>query len=159
MKKDCPACQTTTVNATIPQFAAGQLNSLATSAIRSHPGYKYLIAQDGPYLDGIQSALSAAGISGEKILGFAGDQDGFTTLKAGTSLAWTGFGVPMYSYQLMDAAFRNSEGMAISPADETEPTQLVTRANANSIKLYPSLGGYAYPTNALQQFETVWHIK
>ena len=88
------------------------------------------------------------GISGEKILGEAGDAAGFTALKAGTELAWTGYSVPFDSWEMMDAAFRNSEGMTVPRLDATQPTQIVTKANAGSIKLYPerSAAGTTRPT-------------
>jgi ABC-type sugar transport system substrate-binding protein len=159
VSKDCPKCSVVMANVTIPQLAAGQLNSVVVSAVKSHPGYNYLVTDDGPFFDGIQSALSAAGISGEKILGEAGDQTGFTALKAGTELAWTGYSVPFPAWEMMDAVFRNAEGVKVPAADATQPTQLATHATAGSIKLYPSLGGWNYPTNGLQQFEAIWHIK
>jgi hypothetical protein len=156
--KYCPNCKIAMANVTIPQLAAGQLTSVVVSAVKSNPGYNYLVTDDGPFFDGIQSALSAAGITGEKILGEAGDQAGFTALKAGTELAWTGYSVPFDSWEMMDAAFRDAEGMKVPKADQTQPTMLATHATAGSIKLFPSLGGWNYPTNGLQQLEAVWHL-
>jgi len=157
--KDCPKCSIVMANVTIPQLAAGQLSSVVVSAVKSNPGYNYLVTDDGPFFDGIQSALSAAGISGEKILGEAGDQTGFTALKAGTELAWTGYSVPFPAWEMMDAAFRDAEHMKVPAADATQPTELVTHANAGSLKLFPSLGGWNYPTDGLKQLEAVWHLK
>lgn len=159
LSKDCPGCSVAMANVTIPQLAAGQLNSVVVSAVKSNPGYNYLITDDGPFFDGIQSALSAAGITGEKILGEAGDQTGFTALKAGTELAWTGYSVPFPAWEMMDAAFRDAEHMKVPRADTTQPTQLATKATAGSIKLFPKLGGWNYPLNGLQQLEAVWHLK
>jgi hypothetical protein len=159
IKKDCPKCSIVTADVTIPQLTSGQLNGVVVSAVKSHPGYNYLVTDDGPFFDGIQSALSAAGISGEKILGEAGDQTGFSALKAGSELAWTGYSVPFPAWEMMDAAFRDAEHVKVPAADATQPTELATHANADSIKLFPSLGGWNYPTNGLQQFEAVWHLK
>ena len=159
VSKLCPKCKIAMANVTIPQLAAGQLNSVVVSAVKSNPGYNYLVTDDGPFFDGIQSALSAAGISGEKILGEAGDQAGFSALKAGTELAWTGYSVPFDSWEMMDAAFRNAEHVKATSSDATQPTQLATHATAGKIKLYPALGGWNYPTNGLQQFEAIWHLK
>ena len=159
VKSECPKCKIAMATVTIPQLYAGQLNSVVVSAVKSNPGYNYLVTDDGPFFDAIQSALSAAGITGEKILGEAGDQAGFTALKAGTELAWTGYSVPFDSWEMMDAAFRNAEHMPATKADATQPTQLVTHATAGSIKLYPNLGGWNYPTNGFTQFEKVWKLK
>ena len=67
--------------------------------------------------------------------------------------------MPFDSWEMMDAAFRDSEGMKVPQADAQQPTQIVTHANASAIKLYPSLGGWNYPTNGLTQFEVLWQLK
>jgi len=158
VKADCPKCSIAVVDVTLAQFEAGQLISAVISAVKSHPGYDYLVTDDGPFFDGIRSALSAAGISGEQIMGEVGDAEGFQAVKAGTELAWAGYSVPFDGFQMMDAAFRNAEGLPVPTADATQPVELVTHANAGSLQL-SSLDGWNYPTNALQQFERVWKIK
>jgi hypothetical protein len=157
--KLCPKCSIVMANVSGTQLAAGQLASVVVSALKSNPGYNYAVTDDGPFFDPLPSALSAAGISGVKILGEAGDQAGFTALKAGTELAWTGYSVPFDSWEMMDAAFRDSEHVKIPYADQIQPTQLVTHATAGKIKLFPALGGWNYPTNGLKQFEAIWHLK
>lgn len=158
LKVVCPKCKIAVADVSIPQLAAGQLGSVVASAVKTHPGYTYLVTDDGPFFDGITSTLSAQGISGEKILGEAGDETGFSDLKSGTNLMWTGYSVPGTAWEEFDAMVRNSEGLKVPKIDATQPTQVATKANANSIVLNPSLGGWSYPTNGLQQFYKIWKL-
>jgi ribose transport system substrate-binding protein len=159
VKADCPACKIDAADVSITDFGAGNLPKIVVAAVQAHPSAQYIVFDDGPFADGITSALSAAGISGKKILGEAGDAAGYQAVKAGTNLAWTGYSVPFDAWQEMDAAFRDSEGMKIPAADKTQPTQIVTKANVGAIKLIPSIGGWNYPANGFQQFLAIWKLK
>lgn len=158
VKADCPKCRIAMADVSIPQLTAGQLGSLVVSAVKSHPGYNYLVFDDGPFADGITSALSTAGITNEQVLGQAGDVAGFSAVKSGTELAWAGYSVPFPAWEMMDAAFSTAEGVPVPKTDATQPTQLVTHTNAGSLTLYPNAGGWNYPTNGLSQFEKLWHL-
>jgi hypothetical protein len=158
VRADCPKCKISVANVSIPQLQAGQLNSVVVGAVRSHPGYNYLVSDDGPFFEAIVSALSAQGIHGEKILGEAGDAAGITGIKNGTELAWTGYSVVFAAWEMMDAAFHNAEGKPVPAADATQPTQMITKSNAGGISLNPNIGGWNYPTNGLQQLERLWHL-
>jgi ribose transport system substrate-binding protein len=153
VKSLCPGCTTKTINVTIPQLGAGQLPSIVVSALRQDPSANYLVIDDGPFGDGITSALAAAGLSKVKIIGQAADPLGLAALRAGTQSAWTGFDARYQAYEDMDAMLRDAEGMPISQAQEgVQPTQLLTKANVGSTT------DWNYPTNALHQFETLWKV-
>jgi len=158
VKSECPACKIIPADVSLTDFAAGKLDSDVITVVKANPSAKYLVFDDGPFADGITSALSAQGISGIKVLGEAGDAAGFAALKTGANLSWTGYSVPFDSWEMMDAAFRNAEGMKVPSADASQPTQIVTEANAGSITLYPTIGGWNYPTNGFAQFEKVWQL-
>ena len=50
----------------------------------ANPDANYLVFDDGPFADGITSALSAAGLNGKvKVIGEAADQAGIAALKTG----------------------------------------------------------------------------
>ena len=154
----CPACKTSMVDVTIPDLDAGKLVSEVVGALQRVPSANYVVFDDGPFADGFSSALSAAGISGIKIMGEAGDAAGFAALKTGGDLSWTGYSVPFDSWEMMDAAFRNAEGLKVPGADAYQPTQLATKANAGSIQLIPSIGGWNYPSNGFAQFKKIWKL-
>lgn len=154
VKSLCPSCSTHVVNLTLPDVLAGKGPSELISALKSNPSANYLVFDDGNFAIGIPSALAAAGLQSKvKVIGDVTTPSGLAALKNGTEAAWTGFDPQYSAWQLMDAAFRDSEGMPIDEAQEAvEPTQLVTKANVGS------LTNWSYPTSALQQFETLWHL-
>jgi ribose transport system substrate-binding protein len=154
VKAKCPDCKTSTTNITIPDLVAGKVPSDLVSALRSDSGANYLVFDDGPFADGITSALSAAGLSNVKIIGEAADQAGIAALKNGTEQAWTGFDPGYEAYENMDVAFRDTEGMPIPLAEEAQqPTQLLTKDTIGSTT------NWSAPTDAEAQFLKLWHLQ
>jgi ribose transport system substrate-binding protein len=155
VKAQCPGCQTTMSNVTIPDLVAGKVPSTLVSALQSNPSANYLVFDDGPFADGITSALSAAGLSSKvKVIGEAADQAGIAALKNGTESAWTGFDPAYQAYLNMDVAFRDAEGMPIPVSQEAlQPTQLLTKSTIGSTT------NWTAPTNAQAQFLKLWHLQ
>ena len=154
VKAQCSGCKTSTTNVTIPDLVAGKVPSTLVSALRSNPDAKYLVFDDGPFADGITSALSGAGLNGKvKVIGEAADQAGIAALKTGQEAAWTGFDPGYQAYEDMDIAFRNAEGMTI-PLDQEaqQPTQLLTKDTIGSTT------NWSAPTDAQAQFLKLWHL-
>ncbi len=153
VKAQCPGCKTSTTNITIPDLVAGKVGSDLVSALRSNSSANYLVFDDGPFADGITSALSAAGLSKVKIIGEAADTAGIAALKNGSEAAWTGFDPGYESYENMDIAFRDTEGMPIPLAQEAEqPTQLLTKATIGSTT------NWSAPSDAQAQWLKLWHL-
>ncbi len=155
VKALCPNCKTATTNITIPQLAAGKVPSTMVSALQQNPSANYLVFDDGPFADGINSALSAAGLQGKvKVIGEAADQAGIAALKTGQQQAWTGFDPGYQALLNMDVAFRDAEGMTI-PVDQEamQPTQLLTKQTIGSTTYW------AAPTDAQAQFLKLWHLQ
>ena len=153
VKALCPGCTTTTTNVTLPELAAGELVPTVISALKRNPSANYVVFDDGPFATGITSALAAAGLSKVKVIGEAADSAGLAALRAGTEVAWTGYSSPYATLQVVDAMFRDAEGLPIPQAQEgVQQTQLLTKANVGSITEWNS------PTDALQQFKALWHI-
>ena len=154
VNKQCPACKTSTANVTIPQLTAGQVPSVLVSALRSNPSAKYLVFDDGPFADGVTSALAAAGLSSVKVIGEAADNAGVAALKTGKEQAWTGYDPSYQAYLATDAMFRDAEGMPIPQAEEaTQPTQLLTKATVGNITAWSA------PPDPLPQFQALWKIQ
>jgi len=150
--KLCPACSVKEVDVTLPEVAAGQTVSVVTSAVRSNPGDKYVFFDDGDFAIGINSALSAAGITGEKIGGEAIDNEGAAALRAGTQSAWTAFSAFYTTYSSFDVLLRWLEKAPGAAADGVQPTQLLTPSNIGSTTTWNA------PTSALAQFEKLWKV-
>lgn len=153
VKAQCPACKTTTQNVTIPDLVAGKVPATMVSALRSNPSANYLVFDDGPFADGVTSALAAAGLK-VKVIGEAADQAGIAALKNGSEAAWTGFDPGYQAYLNMDIAFRDSEGMQI-PVDQEalQPTQLLTKDTIGSTS------NWSAPSDVQAQFLKLWGVK
>jgi ribose transport system substrate-binding protein len=153
VKALCPGCSTTMANVTLPQLAAGQLVPTVISALKRNPSANYVVFDDGPFATGITSALAAAGLSKIKVIGQAADTTGLASLRTGTEAAWSGYSSPYATLQVVDAMFRDAEGLPIDQAQEgVQPTQLLTKANVGSIT------EWNYPIDALQQFKALWKL-
>jgi len=155
VKAKCPNCKTTEADITIPDLVAGKAPSTLVSALRSNSAANYLVFDDGPFADGITSALSAAGLNGKvKVIGEAADQAGIAALKNGSEAAWTGFDPGYEAFENMDVAFRDTEGMPIPVSQEAQqPTQLLTKDTIGSTT------NWSAPTNAEAQFLKLWHLQ
>jgi ABC-type sugar transport system substrate-binding protein len=151
VKKLCPGCSVKLVNITLQQLAAGQVNSVVTSALKANPSYKYVFFDNGGFGDGINSALTAAGLSKIKIGGEDADPAAITALKAGTQSAWTGNGTYISGYSSIDSVARSIEHVGGYGLDQT-PYQLLTPANVGNLTTWNS------PTNSLEQYEKLWRV-
>ncbi len=154
VKAQCPGCKTSITNITIPDLVAGKVPSTLVSALRSNPSANYVVSDDGPFFDGLTSALAGAGLAGKvKVIGEAADQAGIAGLKNGTEHAWTGFDPSYQAYLNMDIAFRDAEGMSI-PIDQEalQPTQLLTKQTIGSAT------NWSAPTNTQAQFLKLWGL-
>jgi ribose transport system substrate-binding protein len=154
VKAQCPSCKMSTTNITIPDLVAGKASGELVSALRSNPSANYLVFDDGPFADGITSALSAAGLNGKvKVIGEAADTAGIAALKNGSEAAWTGFDPGYQAYEDMDIAFRDAEGITIPVSQEAvQPTQLLTKDTIGSTT------NWSAPTDAQAQFLKLWHL-
>jgi ribose transport system substrate-binding protein len=154
----CPSCKTQLVNITLPDLAAGKIPSTMVSALKTNPDANYLVFDYGPFAEGINSALNAAGLGGKvKIIGQAADSGAIAALKTGQQAAWTGFDPGYQAYAMFDAMFRDLEGLPIDQAQQsTQPTQILTKSNINSVNIKD--GFWSEPADALSQFKALWHM-
>jgi ribose transport system substrate-binding protein len=159
VKSLCPSCKTQLVNITIPDLAAGKIPSRMVSALKTNPDANYLVFDYGPFAEGINSALNAAGLGGKvKILGQAADQGAIAALKGGQQTAWTGFDPSYQAFAMFDSMFRDLEGLPINEAEEgLQPTQILTKSNINSVNI--KNGFWSEPADAPSQFQALWHMQ
>jgi ribose transport system substrate-binding protein len=159
VKSLCPACKTQLVSITIPDLAAGKIPTRMVSALKTNPDANYMVFDYGPFAEGINSALNAAGLGGKvKILGQAADQGAIAALKNGQQTAWTGFDPSYQAFAMFDSMFRDLEGLSINEAQEgVQPTQILTKSNINSVNI--KNGFWSEPADAPSQFQALWHLQ
>jgi ribose transport system substrate-binding protein len=159
VKSLCPSCKTQIVDITIPDLAAGKIPSRMVSALKTNPDANYMVFDYGPFAEGINSALNAAGLGGKvKIIGQAADTGAIAALKSGQQAAWTGFDPGYQPYAMFDAMFRDQEGLPINQTEQAlQPTQILTKSNINSVNIQN--GFWSEPADALSQFKALWHMQ
>jgi ribose transport system substrate-binding protein len=159
VKSLCPSCKTQIVDITIPDLSAGKIPSRMVSALKTNPDANYLVFDYGPFAEGINSALNAAGLGGKvKIIGQAADTGAIAALKSGQQAAWTGFDPGYQPYAMFDAMFRDQEGLPISQTEQAlQPTQILTKSNINSVNI--KNGFWSEPADAPSQFQALWHMQ
>lgn len=156
VKELCPDCKVKIQEITIPDLVAGKVPSVMVSALRSNPDANYVGFDVGPFANGFDAALAAAGLTNKvKIIGEAADEAAIANLKAGKHTAWTGFD-PVYStYVMMDAMFRDSLGMPIDQEKAgLQTTQILTKDNVGEIQG----ATWSEPADALDQFKQLWGL-
>jgi hypothetical protein len=152
--KDCPGCQVTELDVTLPQMLAGQLVPAVVSAAKRISGLTYIVSVNGSFIDQLPQALSVAGlghafkiISGQ---GVAADQQHVLN---GTALATAGSPLTLGGWQDVDMAIRYVMHLPIPAGDHTVPWVLLTKSNIGT----PS-DSYDKPAGYAAQFEKLWHV-
>jgi ribose transport system substrate-binding protein len=148
----CPGCSIKAVQVSVDQAIGGQEPQLLVSNLLRNRDYNYLIFDDGNFATGINSALSAAGLSGIKIAGSDGLTQEFAALRTGAQSVWTGQDQPAFGYGDVDYALRWVEGVAQTANNNKEPTQLLTPSNIGSRQYFVE------PADALAQYEKLWKV-
>jgi ribose transport system substrate-binding protein len=153
VKAGCTNCSVTPLDASIPEIENNGLIPAVVSALQRDPSIKYVISCDGPFIDGLPSALQAAGLSGIKIGAKDLDAAEGQNLINGTGAAFTGQALHYEGWAAIDVGLRESENMPVSPTDGGVPQQLLTRATVGT----PS-NSFDRPSNFPQLFEALWKV-
>jgi ribose transport system substrate-binding protein len=136
----------------IASALGGQEPGIVVSALRSNPSYKYVFYDDGDFGIGINSALSAAGLTGVKIGGGDFQPEQAKALAAGTQSVWTGENLTDIGYTGVDVALRFVEGMSIAEDNNAQPTQLLTKQTIGDQT------DFEQPADALDQWKKLWQV-
>jgi ribose transport system substrate-binding protein len=154
----CSGCSLTTLDATVGQIDAGQVSSLVVSALKRDPTIKYVVSADSLFIDGLPSAIAAAGLSSSvKVVSQWGDVQAISAVASGQEAATSGLASEYSGWLLVDAAARLLAKDPIpSAAQYVLPTQLVTSSNVGSLGA-PS-NSYNFPADYAAQFKTLWHV-
>jgi hypothetical protein len=152
--KDCPACQVTDVNVTLPQMLAGDLNQAVVSAVKRDSGVKYIVSTNGSFTDTLPQALKAAGLAGQvKLISGQGVSLDQQNVLDGTQLATVSSPLTLSGWQDVDIAIRIAMRLPIPAGDGVVPWVLLTKANLGT----PS-DSYDRPDNYPALFEKLWHV-
>lgn len=151
----CPACSMTVLTQTLADLSSSAGNSEIVSQLRTHPDIGYVFSQDGEWIHGLPSALAAAGLSNVKAFGVTPTAEQYSDISTGSEPAWFSQANLVTSWMAVDAAARESEGMALPSYTSVQPFQLITKQNVGTLKttqVYDPNFDYA------SQFKALWKI-
>lgn len=151
----CTGCKVTDLNTSVADAVGGKVNGAVVSSLQRDPSLNYVIATEGPFINGLPAALSAAGLQNKvKVAGENGGVENLTDVKNGTEAAFTGASLHIGGWQYVDLAIRHVEGMTFDPYDGTQPKQLLTKASS-----FTPTDDYDQPADYQDQFKRLWKLQ
>ncbi len=152
--KDCPACQVTEDDFTLPQMLGGALVPAVVSAAKRISNLKYIVSVDGAFTDTLPGALKAAGLAGKyKIINGGGIATDQQFVLNGTEFSTVSNPLTMGGWQDMDMAIRFAMHLPPSPGNNVVPWVLLNKSNVGT----PS-DSYDVPTDYPSLFQKLWHV-
>ena len=148
---DCSKCKAASMNVTLAQVAANGVVPAVVSAVQRDPAIKYVVTPEGDYTLGLSAALSAAGLSGVKLLGINPDETDQQSLATGSVTAFTLLPFNILGWKAVDVALRYSEDMTVQAGDGPLPLQLLTKATVGA-----PAASIDRPADYQAQFEKLW---
>jgi len=152
VQASCPGCSVTQLTGTIAEVTSGGSTAAIVSALQRNPQDTWLVTDDGPWVDGLPSALAAAHLH-VKIIGEGADVTDETDIKQGTMTAFTAVALDYGMWATMDAVLRHLEGMPNSPDEGLLPVQLLVKGENFTVS-----ESYNQPSNYAAQMEKLWHV-
>jgi ribose transport system substrate-binding protein len=150
---ECSTCKATSMNVTLAQVAANGVVPAVVSAVQRDPAIKYVVTPEGDYTLGLSAALSAAGLSGVKLLSINPDETDQQALATGGVTAFTLLPFNILGWKAVDVALRYSEGMTVPAGDGPLPLQLLTKATVGT-----PAASIDRPADYQAQFEKLWKL-
>lgn len=156
VSKNCPDCKAKTLDLTIQSVAAQAIPGQVVSELRRDRSINYVAAMDGSFLNGVYSALQAAGL-GQKVTlggGFLRPNN-FDEVKSGVIHAMAQQSTAVQAWAGVDAALRISEGMPLptDAYDMAPPFSMVDKSNIGSLQ-----DPLDSPQNYRDLFKKLWLV-
>jgi len=148
----CANCSVTTLTGTVAEVTSGGSTAAIVSALQRNPQDTWLVTDDGPWVDGLPSALAAAHLQ-VKIIGEGADVTDETDIKAGTMTAFTAVALDYGMWAMLDAALRHVEGMPNAANEGLLPIQLLVKGESFTVS-----ESYNQPGDYAAQMEKLWHL-
>ena len=154
LKSGCSACTVTPLDNAPAQLANNGVVPSIISALQKDKSIKYLAATDGAFLNGINTALKAAGLNDIKIVGGSPDINNLQALQNGSQTAWTAAAEDQYGWVALDIIGRKLNGQAIAPADGGRSTIVATKENTTTT----AASGLDAPADYRDQYKKLWGL-
>ena len=154
LKTGCQACTVSSLDLAPAQLANNGVVPAIVSALQKDKSVKYLVATDGAFLNGINTALKAAGLKDIKIVGGSPDINNLKALQNGSQTAWTAAAEDQYGWVALDIIGRKLNGQTIAPADGGRSTIIATKDNTTTT----AASGLDAPADYRDQYKKLWGL-
>lgn len=154
LKAGCKACTVSSLDLAPAQLASNGVVPAIVSALQKDKSIKYLAATDGAFLNGINTALKAAGLTDIKIVGGSPDINNLKALQNGSQTAWTAAAEDQYGWVALDIIGRKLNGQTIAPADGGRSTIIATKENTTTT----ASSGLDAPIDYRDQYKKLWGL-
>lgn len=153
VKARCPDCKVSYNELQASDIGTPAATTAIVSALQSSPSTKYVYTIIGNVADGLNAALSAAGITGIKIFGENPDQNAIQALRDNTNAWWVDQTSQLTGWTEMDALLRVLDTGRPYNDIATYPLSVLTPENVPSGGSVP-----VEPPDYEQQFLALWHV-
>jgi ribose transport system substrate-binding protein len=160
LEKNCPDCQHSELNITIPQLTGGEVPSAVASQLQANPDIDYVFFSFGSLPSGVTAALDSAGLL-DQVTVYGQDFSAFDLeeIVAGTMGAWSADPKAYAGWLMVDAAARLALGMDLEEerAAASLPTYLVEDADSAQSILDCCEGDW-FPPTMQDDFKALWGV-
>jgi ribose transport system substrate-binding protein len=149
MQQYCPGASVSELDIALANLSNAP--TTVVSYVRSHPSVKYIVASTDGVTVGLPAALSAAGITGKKLVGQGATPTNLQYLHAGQEAADVAFPYYEVMWSMVNAVVQKEAGQQIQPS-VAPPAWLLLPSNA------PTSTAAAFPVvpNYEQQYKALW---
>ena len=132
LEANCPDCEYTELDITIPQLVGGEVPAAVASQLQANPDIDYVFFSFGSLGLGVTSALDSAGLLDQvTVYGQDFSASSLEEIVAGTMAAWSADPKAYAGWLMVDAAARLSLGMELTEERDAAslPTVIVEDAD------------------------------
>lgn len=159
LEANCPTCEYTELDITIPQLIGGEVPAAVASQLQANPDIDYVFNSFGSLPFGMTASLESAGLLDQvTVYGQDFSPFGLEEIVAGTMGAWSADPKAYAGWIMVDAAARLSLGMELTEERSAAslPTYLVE--DAATAQEILDAGGDWFPPTMVEDFKTLWGV-
>jgi ribose transport system substrate-binding protein len=160
LEKNCPDCEYTELNITIPQLTGGEVPAAVASQLQANPDINYVFFSFGSLAAGVTAALDGAGLLDQvTVYGQDFSAFGLEEIVAGTMGAWSADPKAYAGWLMVDAAARLSLDMELTEEREAAslPTFIVEDGETAQ-SILDCCNGDWWPPTMEEDFKALWGV-
>ncbi|MET0324866.1 MAG: substrate-binding domain-containing protein [Ilumatobacteraceae bacterium] len=161
LEKNCPDCEYTELNITIPQLVGGEVPAAVASQLQSNSDIDYVFFSFGSLASGVTATLDGAGLlEGVTVYGQDFSSFALEEIVAGTMSAWSADPKAYAGWLMVDAAARLSLDMELTEERDAAslPTVLIADAEAAQ-EVLDCCNGDWWPPTMEEDFKALWGVE